>query len=123
MMRSVSMSSPRSGKPLPRTWRTRSTAMGHLRGSELAHVDDFAGDRSRRHHRRAHQEGASGGAPLPSLEVPVRRGGADLASFEAIRVHRQAHRAAGAAPFETGLEEHAVEPFAFGGGAHRLRAG
>ena len=63
-----------------------------------------------------------GRTALPSLEVAVRRRRADLAPFEPVGVHRQAHRAAGAAPFEAGVAEHAVEPFAFGRGAHRLRA-
>ena len=42
--------------------------------------------------------------------------------FEPVGVHRQAHRAAGAAPLEAGVHEHAVETFAFRRGADGLRS-
>ena len=43
--------------------------------------------------------------------------------FEPVRIHRQAHRAAGAAPVEASFAEDLVQPFAFGGRGDALRAG
>ena len=34
--------------------------------------------------------------------------------MKAVRIHRQAHRAAGAAPLEAGVEKHPVEAFPLG---------
>src|SRR6478735_5902154 len=116
MIRSVSMLSPRSGIAVPRI----STIFSMDTGGDLPDVDDLAGHRGSGDHRRAHEQGPSGRTPLPALEVTIRRGGADLAAFKAIRVHRQAHRTAGAAPVEAGLDEHAVQPFLFSGQPHRL---
>src|SRR3954462_15969571 len=123
MIRSVSMSSPRSGSAGPRTCAMRSTANEHLRAGKLPDVDDLAGDRRRGHHRRTHEKRASGRTALASLEVPVRRGGADLAPFETVGIDRQAHRAAGAAPPEAGVEEPAIEPLALVRLTDRLRPG
>src|SRR3990172_12795795 len=47
---------------------------------------------------------------LPPLEVAVGRGGATLARLGDVRVHPQAHRAAGLPPLETGVREDAVQP-------------
>src|SRR4026207_1529930 len=63
----------------------------------------------RRAHRGAGEVRAAAGA-LPSLEVPVRRGGAALSGREDVGVHAQAHGAPGAPPFEAGLLEDPVEP-------------
>ena len=62
------------------------------------------------------------GTALPALEIAVRRRRADLAAVEAIGVHRQAHRAAGVAPFEAGVAKRLVQPLAFGRGPNRLRS-
>ena len=51
----------------------------------LAHVDDFAGNRGRRDHRRAHQQRAAGRAALAPLEVAVRRRGARSGGLRAGR--------------------------------------
>src|SRR5262245_65103698 len=47
---------------------------------------------------------------LPALEVPVRGRGAALPRGERVRVHAQAHRAAGGTPRSTGRREHLVPP-------------
>src|SRR4029078_8065181 len=65
---------------------------------------------------------------LATLEVPVRRGGAALARREDVRVHAEAHRAAGAPPLEARLPADAVEalvlplPLRRGGARHDHRA-
>src|SRR5271169_1947726 len=61
-------------------------------------------------------------APLPALEIAVRGGGAALAGLELVGVHGKAHGTAGLAPFETGLEEDAIEPFFLGLMLHQARA-
>src|SRR5688500_12260997 len=73
----------------------------------------MAFDGGGRGHRRAHQVRAPARA-LAALEVAVRGGGAALALLEAVGVHAEAHRAARLAPFEAGVAEDAVEPFALG---------
>ena len=81
MMRSVSMSLPRSGSAVPADLR-RIVLNGHA-AHHAPDVDDFAGDRRGGDHRRAHQQRAAGRAALPALEIAVRRGRADLAALEA----------------------------------------
>src|SRR5262249_10117155 len=61
--------------------------------------------------------------PLTPLDIAVRGGGDAFAVHRPIGVHRHAIRAAGLAPFETGLEEDAVEPFLFRLVLHEPRAG
>ena len=58
---------------------------------------------------------------LPTLEIPVRGGGATLIGLQAVLVHAEAHGAAGLAPVETGILEHLVETFRFGLGLHQAR--
>src|SRR3990170_6573360 len=106
MIRSVSTLSPRSGIAVPARRSIFSIAIGHL-----PHVNHFTGNSRRGNHRGAHQQGPARGAALPPLEIAVRRRGADLATFELVGVHRQAHRAPGASPVETGVYEDAIEPF------------
>src|SRR5258706_1117783 len=60
-------------------------------------------------HFRADEVGAATFA-LAALEVAVTGAGAALAGLEDVRVHSEAHRAAGLTPFETGVLENAVEP-------------
>src|SRR5438309_6102223 len=86
------------------------------------YVDDFAGDRGGGDHRGAHQQRPAGGTALASFEIAVRRGGADLAALELVRIHREAHRAAGAAPFESGILEDAIESALLGRPADRSRS-
>ena len=59
---------------------------------------------------------------LAPLEIAVRGRGAALARAELIRVHAEAHRAAGLAPFEAGLLEDPVEPLGLGLRLHQARA-
>src|SRR5262245_34484474 len=59
---------------------------------------------------------------LPPLEVAVRGRGAPLAGREHVRVHSEAHRAPGVAPFETRRLEDTVETFVLGQLLHDRRA-
>src|SRR5688572_32826196 len=118
MIRSVSMLSPGSGSPLPSMRRMRSMGTDGLPHANLPHVHHFARDRRGRDHRRAHEQRAARRAALAPLEVAIRRGGADLAAFETILVHRQTHRAAGAAPVESRRGEDTVETFTLCRGAN-----
>src|ERR1700712_189496 len=87
-----------------------------MRGSlVLAHganIDETAVDRCCRRHRGAHQVRTATGT-LPAFEVAVGGRRAMLAALQAVRVHRQTHRAAGLTPFETGFEKDLVQPFLF----------
>src|SRR3954471_18653161 len=75
-------------------------------------VDEVAGDRGGRRHRGAHQVRAPADA-LAAFEIAVRRGRAALARVEPVRVHAQAHRAAGLAPLEARVAEDLVQAFLF----------
>src|SRR5438034_1091318 len=103
MIRSVSILSPRSGTAVPERSRMRLPAIRELRADELTHVNQLAGDRRGGDHRGTHQQRASGRTALPPLEVAVRGRGADLPPLETIGIHREAHRASGAAPLEAGV--------------------
>src|SRR5450759_5896279 len=70
--------------------------------AQPTNVDEMAGDARGRRHGRTDQMGASAGALAP-LEVAVRRRRAALAGLEPVVVHRQAHRASGLAPIDTGV--------------------
>lgn len=63
----------RQRQEAPRDLRADVAGVGHL--EHLPHVDDGPGDGGGGHHRRAHEEGPPGRAPLAALEVPVARGG------------------------------------------------
>ena len=81
MMRSVSMSWPRSGSARPvicRLMRDVPLRAHLLARRTSADVHDLAGDRRGGHHGRAHQQRAPGRAALPSLEIAIRRRRADL---------------------------------------------
>ena len=127
-MRSVSMSLPRTTMAGPATrsmreeWSCSGVGAWGWGCAPPPHVDHFARDRSRCHHRRAHQQRPSGRAALTSLEVAIRRRGAHLAAFELVRIHAEAHRAAGVTPVESRAAKNVVETFAFGGSAHGLRS-
>src|ERR1700682_4323977 len=81
--------------------------------AQPTHVDEMAGDARRGRHCRTDQMRASAGA-LAALEVAGRRRRAALAGLEPVIVHRQAHRASGLAPLETGGRENAIEAFPLG---------
>src|SRR3712207_8224999 len=91
--------------PIPRSPRVP-------RGSSslpVADVDEVAGDGGGGGHLRADEVGAAALA-LAALEVAVGGGGAALARLEDVRVHAEAHRAAGLPPLEARLAEDAVQP-------------
>src|SRR3954469_3095390 len=83
-------------------------------------VDEVALDRRGRGHLRR-DEVRSPTAPLAALEVAVARRGAALAGRERVRVHPEAHRAAGAAPVEPRGAEDLVEALLLGLRLHLLR--
>jgi len=60
------------------------------------------------------RRGACGPCSPAPLEVAVRGRGAALAGLKFVRVHGEAHRAAGLAPLEAGGEEDFVEPLRLG---------
>src|SRR5581483_5913631 len=105
MIWSVSTSARFRGTTLPRTVLNGSTLPSSQARTgrpsalalPLADVYEVAGDGGGGGHLGADQVGAAAG-PLPALEVAVRGGGAALARQEDVRVHAQAHRAAGLAP-------------------------
>src|SRR5258708_18237876 len=72
------------------------------------HIDELAGDRGCRRHGRRHQMRAAFIA-LAALEIAVRGRGAALAGLEFVGIHGEAHRAAGLAPVEAGLDEYLVQ--------------
>src|SRR4051812_38813054 len=74
-------------------------ALANAGSDHLPHVGQVARDRRRRGHRRAHQVRPAALA-LAALEVAVAGRGAALAGLELVRVHAEAHRAAGLAPVE-----------------------
>src|SRR5579864_9799497 len=100
-MRSVLQSGIASGTTMPLWVRN-----GSILGPPLPDVDEMAGDRRGRGHRRTHEVRAASGA-LPALEIPVGGRRAPLAGTENVRVHPEAHRAAGFAPLEARLREDA----------------
>ena len=87
-----------------------------------ADVDEAALDGGGGGHLRGDEVGAPAAALAP-LEVAVRGRGAALAGRERVRVHAEAHRAAGDAPVEPGRLEDLVEALPLGLGFDLLRAG
>ena len=87
-----------------------------------ADVSEVAGDGGGCGHLRRDEVGAATAA-LAALEVAVRCGGATLAGCEDVRVHAEAHAAAGLAPLKAGGLEDGVEAFLLGLALDGLRAG
>src|SRR5438067_1008365 len=79
----------------------------------VADVDEVAFDRRGGGHLGADEMGAAPAA-LATLEVAVRGRRAALARAQRVRVHAQAHRAAGAAPIEPGGLEDLVQALGLG---------
>src|SRR5690606_39880545 len=76
-------------------------------------INEVSSDgRSRRHGRR--HEVRTTEAALPALEVAVRGRGAALARRQLVRIHAEAHGAAGLAPVEAGFLQNFVEPLGLG---------
>src|SRR4029079_9345172 len=109
MIRSVSMSWPRSGLQRPeisliKRWVVMLCV--HLIGLQnRPHVHHFAGNRGGGHHGGTHEQGPAGGTALAPFDVRVRGRGANLPSLQLIGIHREAHRAPGASPLESGRGE------------------
>ena len=104
MIWSVSTLARSSGATTPATWRRRRSIRPPPRlprGSNVADVDEVAGDGRGGGHLRADQVRAAALA-LAALEVAVGGRGAALARLQDVGVHPQAHRAAGLAPLEAG---------------------
>src|SRR5438046_10722250 len=68
----------------------------------------MTGDGGRGRHRRTDEVGAAA-TSLPSLEVPVAGRGAPFARPKDVRIHAEAHRAAGVAPLEAGFAKQRIE--------------
>ena len=120
MMRSVSMLSPRSGKP------------GRRDGSDFLDGHQLNGPRTSTTSPASAAAATIAGlissvlpVGLPCLPLKFRfeEEAQTSSAFEAIGVHRQAHRAAGAPPLEAGLDEHAIEPLALRGQPHPCEPG
>src|SRR5580700_4239147 len=62
-------------------------------------------------------------AALAAFKVAIGSGGAALAGLKNVRVHSQAHGAAGLAPVKAGFDEDLVEAFGFSLRLDGLRAG
>src|SRR4051812_39162216 len=88
----------------------------------VADVDEVALDGGRGGHL-GRDEVRAAAAALAPLEVAVGGRGAALAGLQDVRVHAQAHRAAGRPPVEAGGAEDLVEALALGLKAHLLGAG
>src|SRR6266849_11144177 len=86
------------------------------------HIDELAGDRGGRRHGRRHQMRAAFIA-LAALEITVRGRGAAFAGLELVGIHGEAHRAAGLAPVEAGLDEYLVQALGLGLLLHQAGAG
>src|SRR5690242_6091908 len=81
----------------------------------------MTGDGRGSRHFRADKMGTTA-LSLPPLEVTVGGGGASLAGLEDVRVHTQAHRAAGLTPFEARFRKDAIQSFLLGLYLHEPRA-
>src|SRR5262249_26581048 len=79
----------------------------------IADVDEVACHGGRGGHFGANQVRTTALA-LAALEVAVRGRGAALARAQDVRIHAEAHRAAGLAPFEPGRLEDLVETLLLG---------
>src|SRR5712691_7230850 len=79
----------------------------------LPHIDEMPRDRGGGGHCRRHQVRAAARA-LPAFEIAVRCRSATLLRAELVGIHREAHGAAGLAPFEAGLDKDFVQPFRLG---------
>src|SRR6188474_1917543 len=104
MIWSVSTSERRSGTATPVC-----TVNFSIRASlQVSGGREPADDRGRRGHGWRDQVRAPTPA-LPALEVAVGRGRRTLARLERVRVHAQAHGAAGEAPLGPGVDENLVQ--------------
>src|SRR5215218_7814551 len=121
MIWSVSTLLRRSGTPMP-VCVVKASTSGLLDGLEVGGRAQRAANRRRGGHGNRHQMGPAALA-LPSLEVPVGRGGAALLGRELVGVHAQAHRAAGTAPLASCLLEDQVEALVLGLQPHPDRPG
>src|SRR4051812_27054402 len=108
MIWSVSTAVRRSGTATPVC--VVNGSMSHLRrGQDVGRGTEGATDRGRGGDDGRDQVGATALA-LPALEVAVRGRGAPLPRRELVRVHPEAHGAAGEAPLRPEVGEDLVEP-------------
>src|SRR3569833_4540228 len=119
MIWSVSTLDRRSGTPMPVCWVNGSMAVAPRGGSAGGGQQVFR-------RRQSAPDGRGGGharrdqvrpaaLALPALEVAVRRRRAALARLQLVRVHAQAHRAAGLAPLGARGGEALVAALLLGG--------
>ena len=119
MMRSVSMLSPRSGSAVPGDLAnpSQSPCSGSSRTSTTSPATAAAATIA-----GLISSVRPVGLPCRPLKLRFDEEAQISRPSSLSGIHRQAHRAAGAAPVEPRVDEHAIEPFALRGGAHRLRA-
>src|SRR5258706_10240730 len=111
MMESVSTFARSSGITRP-VWMRNGFMAVCADSGEPPHVDEMPGDRGACRHGGTYEMRAAAAA-LPALRISIRCRRAALAGFEPVIVPRQAHRASGLAPFETGVAENPVQAFGF----------
>src|SRR3712207_1032033 len=111
MIWSVSTSERRSGMTLP-AWVVN-LSMAGLRLSQIGRGGQLAGHGGGGGDLGRDQMGPPALA-LPALEVAVGRGGGALARVQRVRVHAQAHRAAGEAPLGARVQEDLVQALLLG---------
>src|ERR1700677_3219900 len=87
----------------------------------FADIREMTGDRGGGGHHGAHQVRATAAALAP-FEVAVAGGRTALAGSENIRIHAQAHGAAGLTPLETGGAEDLIQSLLLGLPFDLLRA-
>src|SRR5690348_2301109 len=81
-----------------------------LRAFPFANIDEMAFDCCGGSHHRAYEMRAPALA-LPTLEIAIGRARRAFAARQYVVIHRDAHAAAGLAPFETRAAENPVESF------------
>src|SRR5690348_9169094 len=102
MIWSVSMLARYSGATKPLC--LRNGCINSSLESPVAHVDEVSGNGGGSGHHGTDQMSAPA-ASLAPFKVPVAGGGAALARLKNVRIHAQAHGAAGLAPLEPGIDE------------------
>src|SRR5438445_4209215 len=95
MIWSVSTFARSSGATRP----SRRVNFSIFSSAPLPHVDEMAGDRGRRGHRRADDVRAAAFA-LASVQIAIGGPGAPLARIEPLGIHAEAQRAAAPAPLQ-----------------------
>src|SRR5262245_66012181 len=92
------------------------------RSVPIPDVHEVARYRGRGRHFRAYKMSAAA-PPLPAFKVPNGSPLAALPRFKSIRVHPQAHAAAGFTPIKTGFAKDTIKPLSFRDSFDLLRTG